>query len=75
MEIKKQIIEKIGTIENEALLEDILRLIKMETENIESYKMSEEQINIVNEAIKQVEDGDIISSEDADEEVDKWLKE
>ena len=47
----------------------------METENIESYKMSEEQINIVNEAIKQVENGDISSSEDADEEVDKWLKE
>jgi hypothetical protein len=67
-----QLIEKIKSITDQDVLEEIYRLLAVDFDDA-IYLTSEAQKQAVAEARQEIAQGKGISSEDADSEVDQWL--
>ena len=74
IELRKKLIEKIAKNENEDLLNEIYRLLEMETSDIEIYKVSSDQMDAITEARNQIKNGEFLTDEEADKEIAEWLK-
>lgn len=72
-ELKKRLIDKIQKTDNEDLLEEAFRLLQLESEDIEVYKLSDEQKSAVNEAREQIERGEFLTDDQVNKDVDEWL--
>ncbi|MEX2230579.1 MAG: hypothetical protein WD824_00355 [Cyclobacteriaceae bacterium] len=72
-ELKKRLIDKIQKTDNENLLEEAFRLLQLESEDIEIYKLSDEQKSAVNEAREQIKRGEFLTDDEANKDVDEWL--
>ena len=72
-ELKKRLIDKIQKTDNQNLLEEAFRLLQLESEDIEVYKLSDEQKSAVNEAREQIKRGEILTDDEANKDVDEWL--
>ena len=72
-ELRKKLIEKINETKDENLLEEAYRLLEMEADNLEVYKLSLEQKNVVHESQEQIKKGEFLSNEQSDREIDEWL--
>ena len=73
IELRKRLIDKIQKTDDENLLEEAYRLLKLETENIEMYKLNDDQRTAVNEARHQIKKGEFLTDEQANQEIDEWL--
>jgi hypothetical protein len=73
VELRKKLIEKIQKTENEVLLEEAYRLLELETEDIEIYKLTEEQRKAVSEGRLQIKNGKFLTDDQANNEIDEWL--
>jgi predicted transcriptional regulator len=73
-ELKKRLIDKIQKSENNYLLEEAYRLLELETQDIEVYKLNDEQKSAVAEAREQIKNGQVLTDEQANQEIDSWLK-
>ena len=74
VELKKRLIDKIQETDNKNLLEEAFRLLQMESEDIEVYKLSEDQKNAVNEARQQIKNGQFLTDDEANKDIDEWLR-
>ena len=74
IELRKRLIEKIQKTNNENLLEEAYRLLELETQDIEVYKLTDEQRKAINEARQQIKNGEFLTDEQANKEIDEWLK-
>jgi hypothetical protein len=72
-ELKKRLIGKINQIENNELLEEMYRLIANEETDISVYELSEEQIIAVEEGQLQYKNGEFITDDQADKDIEEWL--
>jgi len=72
-ELKKRLIDKIQETDNKNLLEEAFRLLQMESEDFEVYKLSEDQKNAVNEARQQIKNGQFLTDDEANKDIDEWL--
>jgi hypothetical protein len=72
-ELKEKLIDKIHQIQNDELLEEMYRLIINEEIDTDVYQLSDDQINAVEEAQKQFKNGQFLSGEQADNEIEQWL--
>ncbi len=72
-ELKKRLIHKIDQSENDDLLEEMYRLIANEEADISVYELSEEQIKAVEEGQLQYKNGEFLTEEQADKDIDEWL--
>ncbi len=75
VEIKENLINKINRTEDKSLLTEISRLIDLEEEVSEVYYLSERQQQVVNESRAEYQRGEILSSNEANSEIKKWLEE
>lgn len=73
-ELKNQIINKLNQINDEALLIDISRLIKMESEVEAVYHLSDDEKEAVELAFQDIDAGKTYSSSSANQLLQKWLK-
>lgn len=73
--MRKWLIDKIQKTDNENLLEEAYRLLNLETEDIEVYKLSDDQRNATHEARHQIKNGQFLTDEQANKEIDEWLNE
>jgi len=73
-ELRKRLIDKIQKTDNENLLEEAYRLLELETQDIEVYKLTDEQRKAVNEARQEIKDGQFLTDEQANNEIDEWLR-
>lgn len=73
VELKKLLIDKIQNIENEKLLQEAFRLLELETEDIELYKLNNNQNKAIEEARQQIKNGQFLTDEQANKEVEEWL--
>lgn len=76
-ELKSKITEKINHIDDEERLKEIDEMIDDEILGLDEngvYHLSEEQIEVVEESLEQYKKGETISNEDADKEIQEWLK-
>lgn len=74
VELRKRLIDRIEKTEDKRILEEMFRLLEIETEDIEIYKLNEDQIMAVNEAREQIKKGQFLTEEQANREIDEWLK-
>jgi hypothetical protein len=74
LELRKRLIDEIEKTEDKGILEEILRLLKIQTNDTEIYSLSEDQMMAVNEAMAQVKNGQFLTDEQANKEIDEWLR-
>jgi ABC-type lipoprotein export system ATPase subunit len=74
VELRKRLIDKIQKTKNGTLLEEAFRLLELESEDIEIYQLNGDQKNAVNEARHQIKNGKFLTNDQANDEIDEWLK-
>jgi hypothetical protein len=72
--LKKQLIKRINDIDNGEILNQIARLVHFEGEFDEVYIMSPAEIEAVEDGIRQFENGQWITNEEANRHAEEWLK-
>ncbi|MCB0489050.1 MAG: hypothetical protein R2820_14615 [Cyclobacteriaceae bacterium] len=72
-ELRKKLIQKINTTEDQDILEEVFRLLEIEGEDISTYKLSEDQKNVVEESRGQIVSGKSFDNKAADDAIDEWL--
>ena len=72
-DLKKRLIDKIQKTENQAILEEVYRLLEIETEDLEIYKLNDEQKLVVQEAKEQIKNGKFLPDEEVNKNIDEWL--
>jgi hypothetical protein len=72
-ELKQRLIGKINQLENNELLEEMYRLIANEETDTGIYKLSEEQLKAVEEGQLQYKNGEFLTEEQADKDIEEWL--
>lgn len=73
VELKKRLISQIQKTTDERILGEVLRLLNLDSEDIEVYKLNEKQKSAISEARKQIQDGDFLTEDQANAEIDEWL--
>ncbi len=73
-EMKQELIDKIKSTQDENILEEIYRILEIGTSEPEMIVLSNEQKNSIDQGIKDIEDGNYLSNEEANRGIDKWLK-
>lgn len=66
MQLKEKLIAEIEQINDEELLNQLLRMINLESKADEIYHLNADEINAVNEGIAQLDQGRFISNEEVD---------
>lgn len=72
LELKKYLVSKINQIDDDLILNEIVQLLDKKESTV--YQLSEEQINLVNEAKEQFKNGDFIDQDEMDRRVEAWKK-
>lgn len=73
-ELKLRIINKITTIEDELILEEIFRLVDLEAGMDSVYRLTDEEREGIKSGLKDIEEGRVYSSEAAENMIKEWLK-
>jgi len=73
IEIKKRLINEINLSNNKDLLEEFYRFLNLENEIQETYKLNADQNSAIAEAREQIENGNYLTNEKANQEIDEWL--
>lgn len=75
LEIKKKLIDEITLSDNKGLLEELYRFLNLENEAQETYQLSGEQHSAIAEARDQIKNGDYLTHEEANQDIEKRLGE
>ena len=73
-EMKQELIDKINATKDERILEEVYRILEIGTQEIEMIVLSNEQKDSIDKGIKDIEEGNYLSNEEANREIDEWLK-
>ena len=73
IELRRRLIDKIQKTENEDLLAEAYRLLELETEDIELYKLNDDQRKAISEARQQINSGQFLTDDQSSKEIDEWL--
>lgn len=73
-ELQKRLIDKIKKTESQPLLEEAFRLLQLESDDLQVYTLTDDQKNIVHESRQQIKSGKYQSNDQANDEIDEWLK-
>ena len=73
IELRKKLINEINLSKNKGLLEEFYHFLNLENEIQETYKLNIEQKSAITEAHEQIENGDYLTNEQANQEIEEWL--
>ena len=73
-ELKLQIINKISTIEDELILEEIYKLVELESAMDSVYRLTDDERKAIDTGLKDIKENRIYSSEAADNIIKEWLR-
>ena len=73
-ELKMDLMRTISSIEDVSVLEKIKQFLKNQTAE-KVYVLSEDQLAILNESIEQFKNGQFLTEEEAEKDIEKWFKE
>lgn len=74
IELKEKLIAKIKDTDDKELLHQISRLIELENQTDEVYKLSSDELIAVNDGINQIDNGMFFTNEEARKIFDKCLE-
>lgn len=72
VELKQRVINKLESIHEISLLEELIALIDFQT-NEKPYSLTKAQKMAIDEARDQVKNGIVYTNEEVDKEMDQWL--
>lgn len=72
-ELKLQIISKIATITDELILEEIYKLVNLESGMDSLYRLTDAERNAIADGLEDVKEGRVYSSEAAENMIKEWL--
>lgn len=72
-ELKERLIDKIRSIDNEGILAEAYRLLGAESDIQDPYILSREQLDAIEEARTQIKNGNYLTHNQANKEIDEWL--
>lgn len=73
-ELRKQLIEKIQSASNKSILEEILRMLELNGKEEDRVVLSAEQKAKIDRGLKDIEEGRYLTNDQANKEIEKWLK-
>ncbi len=73
-ELKLQIINKITTIEDELILEEIYKLVDLESGMDSVYRLTVDERKAIDIGLKDIKETRVYSSEAADNMIKEWLR-
>ncbi|HEY5511749.1 MAG TPA: hypothetical protein VIK10_12060 [Prolixibacteraceae bacterium] len=73
IEMKNQVIGKIKQLTDNELLMDVYKLLDDSLMDSEIYRLSDNQKVAIDTAIDQINNGDFLTSEQANKEINEWL--
>lgn len=74
-DLKIDLIKHISATENMNLLKELKRFLSLELSEREVYSFTPEQLQRVNESLEQYKQGKFLTQEEAEIDIQKWLKE
>lgn len=72
--MKQELIDKIKSITDENILEEVYRIIEVGNEDVDRIMLSNQQKESIDLGIKDIEEGNYLSNEEANQEIEEWLK-
>ncbi len=73
VELRRRLIEKIQNTKDERILEEAYRLLELDTDDLGIYKLDDDQKMAINEARQQTKNGQFLTEDHANKEMDEWL--
>ncbi len=73
-EIKSTLIKKIVNTDDREFLEDIQLMFEDKNRNSHKLKLTSEQEEIIDNAIREIEKGNYSTNEEFEKKIDEWLK-
>ncbi|MCF1750213.1 hypothetical protein [Mariniradius sediminis] len=73
LELKIRLIEKIDKIEDENLLKEVIRLLELSAGTEDMYNLDLDQKAVIAEARNQIKNGQFLTEDKANQEIDEWL--
>ena len=73
VELKNQIVHRIQETTSSGILEEVYRLLAIESDSTITYTLSEVQLQSITEAKNQIKQGRFVTNEQADKDIDEWL--
>ncbi len=73
-EIKQSIVDKIQEVDDENLLEEVYRILEIGQLENNRFRLSEAQLKEVSFRLTEMDNGIFLTNEEADKELDEWLK-
>jgi hypothetical protein len=74
LELKTRLINEVNLLQDKNLLEELYAFLNLENKVAKAYELNNEQKQAIEDARKQVKNGDYLINEDANSEIDKWLE-
>lgn len=72
-EMKQHVIDKIQLLEDDSVLQEIENLLAFYDDD-EVFILSDEQMSSVKQGLKDFEEGNFLTNEEANKEIEEWLK-
>ena len=72
--MKKQLIDKIQSTEDNNMLEEMYRILEVGTQEVDKVVLTDEQKSQIDKGIKDIEKGKYLTNDEANREIEKWLK-
>ena len=72
--MKQELIDKIKSIEDENILEEVYRILEVGSKEAEVIVLSDEQKISIDKGIDDIQKGDYLSNEEANRNIEEWLK-
>ena len=73
IELKERLIEKIQATNDENILEEAYRLLEIESVEMEIYKFDDDLKREIETARLQINQGQFLTNDQANNEIDEWL--
>ncbi|MFD0798243.1 hypothetical protein ACFQZJ_12295 [Maribacter chungangensis] len=73
IEIKRKLINEINLSKNKKLFEEFYCFLNLENEIEETYKLNSKQKSAITKAREQIKNGDCLTNEQANQEIDESL--
>ncbi|MFW6328279.1 MAG: hypothetical protein ACOC2F_08220 [Bacteroidota bacterium] len=72
-ELRHKVIDKINKLDDESLLNDLIKLIDDTVNEDQIYRLSDNHKKAICTAIDQIAKGDYLTNEQSNQEIDEWL--
>ena len=73
-EMKNKLIDKIQLTDDDNILEEVYRILDVSTQEVDRIILSDDQKAQINKGMLDIEEGRFLTNDEANREIEEWLK-